>query len=271
MATARLLDNRRIVLDRVPSPARWQPRRIGPRFEWLDHDRIRLQDGRLAGREFNIHTVLTDKSAAVSLLADGLEAGKAQVECGHDIVLWDVGVRPELRGCGLASVLSWIVLRETLAAREKVHVRMRMVRSLRSGPSSAEVQNVGMAVIAHRLGLQPDIDVRRITAPGMIVGSEVIYAKNGSPPGLQLLLRSDPLVLICLVLDSRTLRPWHEPRIYFELGNAPVMLEDWLLRGRLAITNGDYSLRAAGLSRFTNCLAVDADEAARLRRVIRPL
>jgi hypothetical protein len=34
----------------------WRPRRIGPRFRWLDHDTIKLVDGKLAGREFGLTT-----------------------------------------------------------------------------------------------------------------------------------------------------------------------------------------------------------------------
>jgi hypothetical protein len=256
MATVRLFENRRVSdVGRVETSAYWRPRRVGPRFVWLDHDSIRIEDGRLAGREFGVRTSVTGKDAVVALSDPAGEAGKALVDIGDDVVLWEVGIREELRGAGLAAVLSWLALREALLSRDHAGVRFRMVRSLKSSNGHTGVQNVGMAIIAHRLGLRPDVDMARVTAPGMILRTEVIEGRDGSPPALKLVLKRDPLVLICLVLDPVTLKPLRDPRMYVEL----------------AITNGNFSLRSPGIRRFIDCVAVDADEAARLRHVIKPL
>ena len=50
----------------------WRPRRIGPRFRWLDHDTIKLVDGKLAGQEFGLTTDV-QRTTAELVLTEGKE------------------------------------------------------------------------------------------------------------------------------------------------------------------------------------------------------
>ena len=83
----------------------WHPKAIGPRFDWLAHDRIRVKDGALTGREFGIETRLESKHAFLYLSLADKRVGQVSLERdppGEGVVLWDIGVQPELRLKGLA-------------------------------------------------------------------------------------------------------------------------------------------------------------------------
>jgi hypothetical protein len=259
----------------------WRPERIGPRFDWLDHDRIRIRDGRLAGAELGIATQVFSGTATCSLHLAGRGVGKVilEREPGRSVTLWELGVAPSQRGTGFASILTWVAFRELLAVEESAEFRIRMVRTLRvSGhepdrPDAVEagsgVQNIGMCVIANRLGFTSDLDVEAALRPDNVVRRSVLEAGNGMPPALEVVLKTDPLVLICLVLDPESSLPVRNRGIYLQLANDATMLAEWLQSGSAVVTNGNFSLRASGVNRFINRIAVDEEEAARFRGVVR--
>ena len=260
----------------------WQPERIGPRFEWLDNERIRIRDGRLAGTEFGITTQIYAGTASCSLHLAGRGVGKVIVEReqARSVKLWELGVAPSQRGTGLASILTWVIFRELLVVQESAEFRIRMVRTLRTpghepncrdgnGSRPSGVQNIGMCVIANRLGFTSDLDVKSALRPGNVVRRSVLEAGNGTPPALEVVLRTDPLVLICLVLDPASSLPLRDRNVYLRLANDEAMLADWLGSGWVVVTNGNLSLRAPGVGRFISRMAVDEEEWMRFGRVVR--
>lgn len=264
----------------------WQPERIGPRFVWLDSDRIRVRDGRLAGTELGVTTEMDAVTATGTVWLAGREVGKVIVErgSGRAVTLWELGVAPAQRGTGLASILTWVIFRELLAAQDSAVFHIRMVRSLRvpdgmnrsgagrNGTNGTNgtygVQNIGMCVIANRLGFTSDLDVGSVLRGENVVRRSVLEAGNGTPPGLEVVLRTDPLVLVCLVLDPASSLPVRDRGIYLRLASDERMLAEWLARGSAVVTNGNLSLRAGGVDRFINRIAADEEEAARFRRVV---
>lgn len=242
----------------------WQPARIGPRFEWLDHERIRICEGRLAGRSFWLITDVRSDRAAGKLFSRDVEVGSIAIERdppGRGVVLWDVGIRPELRGYGLASILTWCMFRELLGEQEEATFRIRMVRSLRAGGGGSGVQNVGMCVIASRLGFVPDLDLDAVLQPDNVLKTNLLPARDENPPGLELVLATDPLVLVCLVLDPDTGRPVRSTGVYLQLLREGGVTPELVRRGVITITNGNFKLPADSIGRFVNRIAVDADEA----------
>lgn len=240
----------------------WKPQPIGPRFERPAAGRIRLLEGRLAGREFDFNALVERHAASAEFVESGATVARALVErpTGRNI-LWDLGVRPALRGCGLAAILATLVFRRLLAEPRPAHYSIRMVRSLNAGNHATEVQNAGMTVIAHQLGFTPNASIGRIIAPGNIVGAEVLEARNGNPPGLLLFLKTAPLALVCLALDPKTQRPTADTRVYLHLVNRPEALGAWFDRKALAVSDGDYSLRIDGRPVFIRRLAGNAIQA----------
>ena len=250
----------------------WRPRRIGPRFRWLDHDTIKLVDGALAGQEFGLTTDIQRTTAELVLTERKERVGEISIERnppGKGVILWDIGVRERLRGNGLAAIMTWCAFREMVLAQETSTFRMRMVRSPSAGEQGTEVQNVGVGVIAARLGFEPELDLQQALDPRNVTGVDIIEKHLDAPPGLRIMLRSDPLVLIGFALNPDTLKPLSEDSMYVELRKDRDLMRDWALSGRLVISNGNYCLRRAKAERFADILATDAEEARLFRARVR--
>ena len=250
----------------------WRPRRIGPRFRWLDHDTIKLVDGKLAGQEFGLTTDV-QRTTAELVLTEGKErCGELSIERNPPdtgVILTDVGVREKLRGNGLAAIMTWCAFREMVLAQEASTFRIRMVRSPKSGEQGAEVQNVGIGVIGARLGFEPEMDLQQALDPRNVTGVDIIEKQLDTPPGLRIMLRAEPLVLVAFALNPDTLKPLSEDSMYVELRKDRDLMKDWAISGRLVICNGNYCLRRAKAERFADILATDAEEARLFRARVR--
>lgn len=250
----------------------WRPRRIGPRFRWLDHDTIKLVDGKLAGQEFGLTTDI-QRTTAELVLTEGKErSGELSIERNppeKGVILTDVGVREKLRGNGLAAIMTWCAFREMVLVQETSTFRIRMQRSPKAGDQPAEVQNVGIGVIAARLGFEPEMDMQQALDPRNVTGVDIIEKKLDTPPGLRIMLRSEPMVLVAFALNPDTLKPLSEDSMYVELRKDRDLMKDWAISGRLIVTNGNYCLRRAKSERFADILATDAEEARLFRARVR--
>lgn len=251
----------------------WVPRRVGPRFEWLDHDHICIFDGPLSKRRFGLSTDIRHNAAKVLLHEDSHIVGQVEIERdppGKGIILWDVAVREHLRGNGLATIMTWCAFRELLAIQDSVTLRIRMVRSLKPGPLGVGVQNIGMGVIAARLGFRPELPMEKIMRRDNITGIEVLAGDDGNPPALKISVRCFPLVVIAFVLSPDTMKPISDNRIYHQLERDDHLIQSWLHQGLLFV-NGNYCLHDSGVERFVNVIATDEEEAALFARKVQAL
>jgi hypothetical protein len=253
----------------APSLDNWIPEPIGPAFDAVGNGRIVLLEGRLAGRDFVFRALSEPNAARTELTENDEPVAQAMVELqpGRN-VFWDLGVRPALRRGGLATVLASLTFRWLVAERKPARYAIRMVRSLNAGAHATEVQNAGMTVIAHKLGFTPDSTAERLVAPGNITRAEVLEARNGNPPGLLLLLKTAPLAVVCLALEPESLHPIQSTHVYVHLVNRPDALREWIDKDALAITDGDYSLRAAGRETFVRRLAANPIQANEFAQAI---
>lgn len=251
----------------------WDPVKIGPSFEWLDHDTIRILEGGLAGKILGVRTELMVNNAACSLLDQGRLIGTVAIERnppGKGIILWDAQVHPQYRRNGLAAIMTWIIFRELLLNQTVATFRIRMVRSLKAGDKGVELQNIGMGVIAVRLGFTPEMNLERVIRGDNITEIEALPAVNGSPPALKIGLRHDPFMLVAFVLSPDTMKPTNDFRTYLEIKNNDFIIHDWARRG-LLVVNGNYVLRTPEINHFVNRIAVDEAEAIIFRNKIRGL
>jgi hypothetical protein len=250
----------------------WRPRRIGPRFRWMDHDTIKLVDGALAGREFGLATDIQRTTAELVLTEGKDRVGEVSIERnppGKGVILSDIGVREQLRGNGLAAIMTWCAFREMVLAQETSTFRVRMVSTPVAGEQDTEVRNVGIGVIAARLGFETEVDLQQILDPRNVTGVDIIEKQLNTPPGLRIMLRTDPLVLIGFALNPDTLKPLSEDSMYVELRKDRDLMRDWAQAGRLVISNSNSCLRRAKAERFADILATDAEEARLFRARVR--
>jgi len=252
----------------------WRPRRIGPRFRWLDHDTIKLVDGKLAGQDFGLTTDIQRTTAELVLTQGNERVGEVSIERnppGKGVVLWDIGVREQMRCNGLAAIMTWCMFREMVLAQEASTFRIRMVRTLKPGETGADVQNVGIGIIAARLGFEPELDLQQELDHRNVTGVDIVEKQPNTPPGLRIMVKSEPLVLVAFVLNPETMKPLTDDTMYIELRKDRELMKDWALSGRLVITNGNYVLRRAKAERFADILATDAEEARLFRARVRGL
>jgi hypothetical protein len=146
-----------------------------------------------------------------------------------------------------------------------------MVRSLKVGEKGAEVQNVGIGVIAARFGFEPELDLPRMLDSRNVTGVDIIQKQNDVPPGLRIAVKTVPLVLIAFLLNPDTMKPINDEGAYVALRKDRDLMREWALSGRLAISNGNYCLRRAKAERFADILATDLQEARLFRTRVRGL
>ncbi|MBM3315641.1 hypothetical protein FJY71_07395 [candidate division WOR-3 bacterium] len=253
-------------------PFEWNPGRIGPRFEWLDYENVRILDGGLAGQTLNIRTEVFPDKANVFASLDGKQIGRTYIERdppGKGVILWDIAVKESFRRKGVASIMAYVGFRELLSIQETGTFRIRMMRLMKPAERNIELQNVGIGVIGNRLGFTPEFNLDRLLRPSNIVNVEILPAKGDFPPSFKIVIRSFPLVLIAFVLDPDTLRPVDDFRAYLKLSHDESTIYDWVRRGLIVIGNGDYWLRKSGLDQFANHIAADEYEARVFRRRLR--
>jgi GNAT superfamily N-acetyltransferase len=253
-------------------PFTWQPGRIGPRFQWLDHTHIRILEGGLAGRSVELITEILPAKANVFMSLDGKQIGRTYVERdppGKGIVLWDIAVKEDFRRKGIASIMTYCIFRELLSQQETAFFKIRMMRLMKPADKNVELQNVGIGVIGNRLGFTPEFNIDRILRPDNVTGLEILPAKDDFPPSFKIVIRTFPLVLIAFVLDQDTLKPVDDFRTYVKLMKDESVIFNWVQRGLIVIGNGNYWLRRDGLDQFVNHLATDQYEARMFRKRVR--
>jgi hypothetical protein len=252
---------------------KWEPAKVGPRFEWLDYETIRILEGGLAGKILGVKTEILRHTATVSLYDEAKQIGIVSIERdppGKGIILWDAGIKERYRQNGLAAIMTWIIFRELLMVQDVATFRIRMVRSLKSGDNGTEIQNVGMGIIAVRFGFTPELNLRQLLTIDCITGIEIVPAANGNPPALKVNLNRDPFVLVAFVLNPDTMKPINDFRTYLELKRDDLIIHEWAERGALAV-NGNYVLREPQVNHFVNRIAVSETEALIFREKIRGL
>ncbi len=251
----------------------WTPRRIGPRFDWLDHDHILIVDGPLSERQFEVTTDVEVDTAVVRLHEDGNFAGLVRVErspSGEGIILSNAAVGLRFRRGGLAAIMTWCAFRELLTKQESATFRIRIARSVKPRSTSTEVPSIGVGVIAARLGFRPEFPVERLVHEANIVGIAALPGGTGSPPALRITLKSSPFGLVAVALNPDTMRPLSDSRQYLQLGRDGRQIRSWLHQG-LLLVGENYCLGEAGIQRFVDAMATDAEEAAEFRSKIQPL
>jgi GNAT superfamily N-acetyltransferase len=255
-------------------PFEWRPGRIGPRFQWLDHENVLILEGPLKDRELNIKTVVEERKASVYATLDGTRIGRTYVERdppGRGIELWDIAVQEDYRRMGVASIMTYVIFRELLSMQETATFKIRMMRLMKPADRNIELQNVGIGVIGNRLGFTPEFNIDKILKPSNITGLEVLPAKGNFPPSFKIVIRTFPLVLIAFVLDADSLKPVDDFQTYVRLMKDERVIYEWVHKKLIVIGNGNYWLRRDGLDQLVNHLATDEFEARVFRRRVRPV
>jgi|UniRef100_A0A7C3Z2V0 hypothetical protein len=260
--------------SRLPKDFYFSPQPLGPKFEWVSPDRIRVLEGFFENKIFRVISEIAPKEAHFFLELDGKVVGKVDLERNAPeatIVLWNIVVEKPLRHKGLASILTFISFRELLRLHNQASFFIRMVRLIKPSEKEIRAQNVGIGVIAKKLGFSPEYNLPQLLLEKNIVEITPLPAFEDMPPAYRIVLRSYPLVLVSFLVDPKTSHPFDESNPIYRSVITPDVAQVWLSNGMIIIGNGNYILKREGLNRMINHLARNEEEAKIFFRKIKPL
>lgn len=254
------------------SAVQFQASGLGPAYDRLDPERIRVREGPSAGQEFRLTFEASDREAHVHLQRGGEEVGHCDFELGApeaDVVLWYIWVTETSRRHGLASIMARYGLRRMLGLHKSAGYAIRMLRLINPSERITKIRNVGIAVLSRKLGLASEYDLESLLNEGNVQGIDLIDADEETPPGYRIVLKDLPYVLIVFLVDPENGRPYPGGhRIYNSLVS-PEAARHWLAERMIVIGNGNYVLRQEGIAEMVNHLADSAEEAQVFARRIR--
>jgi hypothetical protein len=244
------------------------PKRFGPAFQLVDINKLQILEGPLENSIFNMEQDISGCQMRLFLKNNGNIIGRALCDRNPrsgDIIYWDVMVNEQYRMKGLASVMTKYILRELLSIQKKVKFLLRMIKLFRPTDKSIKLQNVGIGVIAHRLGLTCEFDLPKILNPLNILKIEILPPDGIFPPSYKIVLQTYPYVLIGFIVDPATLKPISSYNTYIQMIQRPEIIEEWIKTKAIVIGNGNYTLKKNGINNLIQCIAYDEMEAEHFR------
>jgi len=255
-----------------PKAVLFDPQPFGPTLQRIDEETVRIESGDLKGQVVKLTTEVTEDEAHVLLHMDGKQIGHADYQRNAmeaSIVLWNIVVQENLRHKGLATIMTRVGFRLLLELHKNASFAIRMLRLIRPSERITKIQNVGIGIIARKLGFSPEYDLQNLLRQRNIQMIELIPASEVMPPGYRIVLKTFPLVLIAFVVDKADGKPFPGGhRIYNSLVT-PETAEQWVSERMIIIGNGNYLLRGDGFGDLINHLATNQAEAGIYARRIR--
>jgi hypothetical protein len=256
-----------------PRPFAYDPQPLGPAIERLEGDKVLILEGSLEGQVFDLSTVVSEDEAHVLLHQDGKQVGHADIQRNAfeaSIVLWNIVVQENLRHKGLASLMARTGFQRMLEVHNKPSFAIRMIRLIRPKDRLTKVQNIGIGVIARKLGFTPEYDLPRVLVRDNIQVIEFLDSEGDMPPAFRIVLKVFPLVLVAFVVDPYNQKPFSRGHPFYLQRVVPETIESWVGDRMIIIGNGNYLLRRNGITSLINHIARNEPEAQALARRILP-
>jgi hypothetical protein len=260
-------------------------------------NRLTIQSGPLAGAALRIERSVSDIKADFAFYEivnrnSQLVTRDSQpvAHCHFDRdpetgteTLWDIFIRSEFRHRSLTTLLIRFTFRELLASGRRHWFAIRKLMQVdseagRHDPRTPEPQNprtplitlrnLGIGLVALRLGFRPEPDIERMLSPGNVKAIQALPPDPPDPPGLLLRLGSQPGLLVAAFLDSDTGRPLASAEAY-ERFVSPRQLLRQTFAGQAIIGNVDYILPRTAIEPLAARLANDHNELRRFSASLR--
>jgi len=256
-----------------PQPFAYAPQPLGPAIERLEGDRVLILEGELKDQVFDLTTTVSENEAHVFLSQEGKQLGHADLQRNAfeaSIVLWNIVVQENLRHKGLASLMTRTAFQRLQELHPKPSFGIRMIRLIRPKDKVTRVQNIGIGVIARKLGFTPEYDLPRILVRDNIQVIEFLDSDDTMPPAYRIVLKVFPLVLVAFVVDPYNQKPFSHGHPFYLKEVFPETIESWVDDRLIIIGNGNYLLRRNGIPYLINHIARNESEAQMLAQRIRP-
>ncbi len=233
---------------------------LGPRFQRIKPAEIKITEGKFANQVFQTLFKFEPTKTTLTLKMEDNTIGTAHADyepSKRRTTLFDAYVQNEYQKQGLASLLVHLLFREQLVYTETNSFDIRMV--MKATGEKEVIENVGMGLIALKLGFEPDINYRELFAGSNVSDIDIIPAKEIYPFGYKISLRSSPWTIVLVLLDSLSKKPVKDLSAY-EHFIRPEDLAELVKTGQAVLGNVDYILNKNYIEQFVSYIAENDDE-----------
>lgn len=241
------------------------PLRFGPAFASIGNDQIKIFEGELNDRIFDVQKEFSSDDARLILSMEKHRIGHCFAELEKKsittITVWDVVVDKAYQQKGLASLMIKILARELILLNKTVQFKFRMLQLFKPGAQDVRQQNVGIGVIVYKLGFSCEYDMPNLIRRNNILTVDVIPPFNSIPPAFKIVLSEYPYTLIAFMIDWDTEKPIANYDTYLKFHSRIDVITDWAKTRAMIIGNANYFLKEDGISEFINHIAMSKAEA----------
>jgi hypothetical protein len=233
---------------------------LGPPFQRVKPAEIKITQGKLVGQIFQTVFKFEPTKTTLTLKIENNTLGTAHADYESSkrrTTLFDAYVQKEYQVQGLASLLVHLLFREQLVYTDTNSFDIRMV--MKATGEKEVIENVGMGLIALKLGFEPDINYQELFAGGNVSGIDIIPAREIHPFGYKISLRSSPWTIVLVLLDSITQKPVKDLSAY-EHFIRPEDFIELVKSGQAVLGNVDYILNKNYVEQFVSYIAENEAE-----------
>lgn len=242
---------------------------LGPRFKWLRSNNIQITEGKLTNQVFEVICKIEPTKATLTLKLEDRTIGTAHADyepTRFRTTLFDTYVQEEYQTNGLASLMVHHLFREQLIYTDTNSFDIRMV--MKATGEKEVIENVGMGIIALKLGFEPDINYPELFAGSNVSGIDIIPAQNIYPYGYKLSLHSSPWTIVLVLVDPVSQKPIKDINTY-EHFVRPEDFAELVKTNQAILGNVDYILSKTNVEQFLSYIAENQKELQQFLRQVK--
>jgi hypothetical protein len=233
---------------------------LGPRFKRLKGNNIQITEGKLTNQVFQVVCSIEPTKTTLTLKLEDRIIGTAHADyepTRFRTILFDTYIQEEYQTNGLASLMVHHLFREQLIYTDTNTFDIRMV--MKATGEKEVIENVGMGIIALKLGFEPDINYQELFAGRNVSGIDIIPARNIYPYGYKLSLHSSPWTIVLVLVDPASKKPINDVKVY-EHFVRPEDFAELVKTNQAILGNVDYILNKTNVELFLSYIAENPKE-----------
>ena len=233
---------------------------LGPHFQRVKPAEIEITEGNFASQVFQTVFKFEPTKTTLTLKMEDNTLGTAHADYESSkrrTTLFDAYVQNEYQMQGLASLMVHLLFREQLVYTDTNSFDIRMV--MKATGEKEVIENVGMGLIALKLGFEPDINYQELFADSNVSGIDIIPAREIYPFGYKISLHSSPWTIVLVLLDPSNHRPVKDLSAYEHFIRSEDLAE-LVKSGQAVLGNVDYILSKNRIEQFVSYIAENEEE-----------